>query len=173
MNRCPQQDEIRDAYRRAPDRDGCDPGVVPSDLDLVSTGKRLYTRQQRCQFFGYGREQDCVVDPEIGVGDTVTHRSHRRPGNVGVGYFEFFGEVPHGFAHDLVGPHNASFRRPDRLPASSLRQIGSGSDRRRRYQPENRGNRAEQSQADRFLEHPATDMRLQRIARDQIDPPID
>ena len=103
MNRCPQQDEIRDAYRRAPDRDGCDPVIGPSNLDLVSPGKRLYTRQQRCQFFGDGREQDCVVDPEIGVGDTVAHRSHRRPGNIGVGYLEFFGEMPHGFADDLVG----------------------------------------------------------------------
>jgi len=47
MNRGLRHDAIRNACRRAPDRNGCDPDVVPSDLDLVLARKRLYTRQQR------------------------------------------------------------------------------------------------------------------------------
>ena len=54
---------------------------------------------------------------------------------------------------DIAGAEG--FRRPDRPPASSVQQIGSGSDKRRRYQPENRDNRAEQSQMDCFIEHAA------------------
>ena len=63
-------------------------------------------RQELCQFFVYGGEQNCVVDPKICVGDPVAHRSHRGPGNVGVGCFKFLGEMPNGLAHDLVGPHH-------------------------------------------------------------------
>ena len=63
-------------------------------------------RQELCQFFVYGGEQNCVVDPKICVGDPVAHRSHRGPGNVGVGCFKFLGEMPNGLAHDIVGPHH-------------------------------------------------------------------
>ena len=39
-------------------------------------------------------------------GRSVAYRSHRGPGNVGVGCFKFLGEMPNGLAHDIVGPHH-------------------------------------------------------------------
>lgn len=83
----PQQNEIVDPFRRAPGRGGRTRAVASSDVDAVLPGKGLDARQQICHFFGYGSEQDCVVDPEVGVSDTIAHRGHRRPGNIGVGCF--------------------------------------------------------------------------------------
>ena len=51
-------------------------------------------------------------------------------------------------------------------------RLRTAADRRRRYPRENRDNRAAALEGDRFAEHATADIRSQRGACDQIDPPF-